>query len=82
MPIGVVLRRLEYLRADECRNLLVILILVFRVNRDQMELQSLEIVSEIFDVSCESFSDDLLELRCVVGAVVPVDRNIGMRDRP
>ena len=53
-----------------------------RVNRDQIELQSLEIVSEIFDVSCESFSDDLLELRCVVDAVMPVDRNICMRDPP
>jgi hypothetical protein len=53
-----------------------------RVNRDGVELQSLEIVSEIFNVSCESFSDNPLEFRCVVAAVMPVDRDIRMRDPP
>jgi hypothetical protein len=53
-----------------------------RVNRDGVELQSLEIVSEIFNVSCESFSDNPLEFRCVVAAVMPMDRNICMRDPP
>src|SRR5690349_13558991 len=51
-------------------------------DRDEIELQSLEIVSKIFDVSCESLSDNLLELRCIVAAVMPVDRNVGMRDSP